>query len=175
MKQSLFILGFVLLLTFTGATPSIAVERGSVRAGAATVDISPATLPALMNGGFLQRSANRVVDPLHARALVLSDGRETIALVTVDSCMFPIELCDEIKRRASKQTGIPGNRILISATHTHSAPAAMMCLGCGADEAYVKFVPARVAQAIAEAHENLQLAKLGLKALSQIACQCDRS
>ena len=37
----------------------------------------------------------------------------------------------------------------------------MMCLGCGADEAYVKFVPARVARAIAEAHKNLQPAKLG--------------
>ena len=125
------------------------------------MDISPQTLPALMNGGFLQSSAKRVADPLFARSLVVSDGKETIAIVIVDSCMFPTTLCDEIKRLATKETGIATNRILISATHSHSAPAAMMCLGCAADEAYVKFVPTRVAQAIADAHENLQPAKLG--------------
>ena len=84
----------------------------------------------------------------------------------LDSCMFPRTLCDEIKRLATKQTRIPSNRILISATHTHSAPAAMaMCLGCGRDDAYVKFVLVRVAQAIANAHKNLQPAKLGWAAV----------
>ena len=130
------------------------------------MDISPVTFPALRNGGFLQASSKRVDDPLYARSLVISDGKETIAIVIVDSCMFPRTLCDEIKRLATKQTRIPSNRILISATHTHSAPAAMaMCLGCGRDDAYVKFVLVRVAQAIANAHKNLQPAKLGWAAV----------
>jgi putative membrane-bound dehydrogenase-like protein len=161
MKHLLSIVVIVVLLNFTGASASRAGDEVLLRAGAAAVDISPQTLPALQNGGFLERLTNRVVDPLYARALVLSDGKETIAIVIVDSCMFPTTLCDEIKRLATKETGIPANRILISATHAHSAPAAMMCLGCAADEAYVKFVPARVAQAIADAHEHLQPAKLG--------------
>jgi hypothetical protein len=151
------------LITSTSTCPAEgqAAEVHSLRAGAAAVDISPVTLPALRNGSFLQASASRVDDPLHARALVISDGNETLAIVIVDSCMFPWTLCDEIKQLATKQTGIPTDRILISATHTHSAPAAMMCLGCGRDDAYAKYVPARVAQAIAEAHQNLQPAKLG--------------
>ncbi|MEO1983441.1 MAG: hypothetical protein ABGZ24_23260, partial [Fuerstiella sp.] len=162
MKHSLLFPGIVLLLVFTSVSRVLAVEGPSLRAGAATVDISPRTLPALHNGGFLQRSANQVLDPLHARSLVISDGKETIAIVIVDSCMFPTTLCDELKRLASQKTGIPTDRILISATHTHMAPAAMMMgLGCAADEAYVKFVPARVAQSIVDAHENLQPAKLG--------------
>ena len=141
---------------------AIAVEEHTLQAGAAAVEISPEKLPALWNGGFLQKSSNRVLDPLHARALVLSDNQETIAIVIVDSCMFPTTLCDEIKRIAMEKSGIPTDRILISATHTHSAPSAMtMCLGCDQDEAYVNFVPERVAQAIATAHENLQPAKLG--------------
>jgi len=69
-----------------------------------------------MNGAFLQRSEKRVADPLYARSLVVSDGKETIAIVIVDSCMFPRTLCDEIKQIATEQTGIPGDRILISAT-----------------------------------------------------------
>ena len=123
MKHLLFLVAIVLLLNFTGARVSRAGNEVLLRAGAAAVDISPQALPALQNGDFLPRVTNRVVDPLHARALLLTDGKETIALVIVDSCMFPTTLCDEIKRLATKETGIPVHRILISATHTHSAPA----------------------------------------------------
>ncbi len=162
MKCSFPFLGIVSLLVLASGMHALAAYGSSLRAGAAAVDISPQTLPAIMNGGFLERRANRVVDPLHARALVLSDGKETIAIVIVDSCMFPTTICDEIKRIATQQTGIPTDRILISATHTHAAPSVMeMCLGTGADPAYVKYVPARVAQSIADAYENLQPAKLG--------------
>ncbi len=161
MKPPHSILMIFLLLSVTPVVRLQAGEVHSLRAGAAAVDISPVTLPALRNGSFLQANSNRVDDPLYARSLVISDGKETIAIVIVDSCMFPRTLCDEIKRLATKQTGIPTNRILISATHTHSAPSAMMCLGCGRDDAYAMFVPARVAQAIADAHNNLQPAKLG--------------
>ncbi|MDG2220514.1 MAG: hypothetical protein P8L85_03990, partial [Rubripirellula sp.] len=137
-------------------------SAATLRAGAAAVDISPLTLPALQNGGFLQGKSDRVLDPLHARALVLDDGTETIAIVIVDSCMFPTSLCDEIKRLASEATGIALDRILISATHTHSAPSAMTaCLGCPRDEPYVKYVPGRVAKSIVDAFTNLQPAKLG--------------
>ena len=123
MKHLLFLVAIVLLLNFTGARVSRAGNEVLLRAGAAAVDISPQALPALQNGDFLPRVTNRVVDPLHARALLLTDGKETIALVIVDSCMFPTTLCDEIKRLATKETGIPVHRILISATHAHSAPA----------------------------------------------------
>ncbi len=166
MIRSLFrkhsIWAVVPILFFAASSRSRADGVQGLQAGAAVASISPQTFPALHNGGFLQRSADRVIDPLHARALVLSDRTETIAIVIVDSCMFPTTLCDQIKELTTQQTGIPANRILISATHTHSAPSAMsMCLGCEVDEAYVKFVPAQVAQAIADAQQNLQPAKVG--------------
>lgn len=151
-----------MVLAFCSLTQTLAGQASELHAGAATADISPPSLPALQNGGFLQNSTDRILDPLAARALVLRDGKETIAIVIVDSCMLPTTICDEIKRLATEETGIPPNRILISATHTHSAPSAMdMCLGTSADEAYVQFLPAQVARSIAEAHEHLQPAKLG--------------
>lgn len=158
-----FVVGIVGMIFATPSTGLTEAPSGETfHAGVSAVDISPVNLPALRSGGFLQARCNRVDDPLHARCLVISDGKETVAIAIVDSCMFPTTLCDEIKRLASKETGIPTERILISATHTHCAPSAMMmCLGTGADEAYVKFVPARVARAIADAHKNLQPAKLG--------------
>ena len=152
----------VVLLILNSTEQVFAADRLPLRAGAAAVDISPQTLPAIMNGGFLQRSANRVIDPLSARALVLDDGKETIAIVIVDSCMIPTAVCDDIKRRAKARFGISPNRILISATHTHSAPSVMeMCLGTGADQAYLNFVPDQIVQSIADAHANLQPAKFG--------------
>ena len=76
----------------------------------------------IRNGGFLEATDNKVNDSLHARCLVLDDRQTRLAIVVVDSCMLPIDLCDEAKRLASEKTGIPLNCILISATHSHSAP-----------------------------------------------------
>ena len=75
--------------------------------------------------------------------------------------MMPRQLLDEAKALAKKATGIPTNRILISATHTHSAPSVMGCLGSSADEKYSKFLPVQIAKGIQLASKNLQPARIG--------------
>lgn len=137
------------------------VQSAPFRAGAAVVDVSPREFPVLVNGGFLQAKASSVRDPLEARALVLDDGSTRIALVVVDSCMIPRELLDQAKERANKQTGIPTARMLVSATHTHTAPAAMGALGCPADARYAPGLPEKIAEAIARASANLREASIG--------------
>ncbi len=131
------------------------------RAGAAAVDITPTNLPVLVNGGFLSRSVDKVHTPLHARALVLDDGRTRVALVVVDTCIMGRPLIDEAKALAAKATGIPADRILVSATHTHTAPSVFACLGTEADEAYVPFLRARIADAVAAAQAALEPAQVG--------------
>src|SRR5678815_4003255 len=106
------------------------------RAGAYAIDISPLALPVIINGGMTERTADKIIDRLHARCLVLDDGTNQAALVVVDSCMVPRELLDEAKAAASRATGIPTSHMLISATHTHSAPSVHGCLGSDKDEAY---------------------------------------
>ena len=93
------IVGMVASTSSMSSTKSTFGE--TFRAGVSAVDISPTSLPALRSGGFLQASCDRVVDPLYARCLAISDGTETIVIVIVDSCMFPATLCDEIKRLAT--------------------------------------------------------------------------
>jgi putative membrane-bound dehydrogenase-like protein len=133
-----------------------------LNAGAATTNISPLKLPAIRNGGFLQAMADRVDDPLHARALVLKSGPETVALCVVDSCMLPTDVCDAIKALVTQQIALPADRILISSTHTHSAPGTMeMCLGTRKDEAYTAQMIPQVAAAIVKAHAALAPAKAG--------------
>ena len=131
------------------------------RAGAAAVDVSPTVFPARVNGGFLEAQAKSVLDPLNARCLVLDDGTTRLAIVVVDSCMVPREVLDQAKVIASKRTGILADRMLISATHTHSAPAAMGALGCRADTAYVASLPEKIAECVALAAADLRPARIG--------------
>ena len=131
------------------------------RAGAAVVDVTPLQFPVFVNGGMVSRSATKVVTRLNARALVLDDGRERLGIVVVDSCMMPRPLLDEAKQFAAQRTKIKPDRILISATHTHTAPASMGCLGTDADPTYVPYLRARLADALAEAEANLEPARVG--------------
>jgi neutral ceramidase len=131
------------------------------RAGAFAIDVTPREFPVLINGGVSERTADRVVDPLHARCLVLDDGATQVALAVVDSCMIPRALLDEAKEAARAATGIPTEQMLISATHTHSAPAACGCLGTDRDERYARYLPGRIAEGIRRAHQNLAPARIG--------------
>ncbi len=131
------------------------------RAGAAAIDVSPPKLPAIINGSFLEQQAAKVHDTLNARALVLDDGTSRLAIVVVDSCMLPRDLIDKAKLLAQDRTQIPVEHILVSATHTHSAPSAMGALGTRPDADYVAFLPGRIADSIALANENLTPAQIG--------------
>ena len=131
------------------------------RAGAAVIDVTPRKLPVLVNGGMTSRSLEKVKTPVTARAIVCSDGESTLAIVIVDSCMMGRQLLDDIKALAAIRTGIPANRILIAATHAHSAPASMGCLGTDADPDYVPFLRDQLVEVIAMAKERLEPARVG--------------
>ncbi len=135
--------------------------EAQLRAGAAIVDVTPAAFPVLVNGSMTSRSADKVKTPVHARALVLDDGRERLAIVVVDSCMMPRPLLDEAKQLAAQKTKIAADRMLISATHTHTAPASMGCLGTDADPAYVPYLRDKLVEAMIAAEANLEPAQCG--------------
>ncbi|MDC0934804.1 neutral/alkaline non-lysosomal ceramidase N-terminal domain-containing protein [Pirellulales bacterium] len=131
------------------------------RAGVAAVDVSPLTFPVIINGAFTQRTATRIVDPVMSRALVLDDGKTRLAIVVVDNLMIPRVLLDDVKRVAAARTGIPVERMLISATHTHSAPSAMHCLGSRPDLNYLPVLSRRIVESIVQAAENSVPAEIG--------------
>ena len=67
------------------------------KAGVFAVNINPTKMPVIVNGGFREKTTDSILDPLHARCLVLDDGAERIAIVVVDSCMVPRDLLDQAK------------------------------------------------------------------------------
>jgi hypothetical protein len=141
----------------------LASPHGSsaLEVGAALVDITPKKLPVLVNGGMLSRYFDQIKTAVHARAVVLRQDQTQVALVVVDSCMMGRDLLDEAKRMAAEKTGIPADHQLISATHTHTAPSAMACLGTEADPEYVPFLREKLVEVIAAAQRKLQPAKMG--------------
>jgi hypothetical protein len=144
---------------------SFLLFAAEIQAGAASVSVAPAKLPVIVNCFFTERLTSKLSSPLEAKALVLSSGTERIALALVDSCMMPRELLDEAKREASRRTGIRQDRMLISATHTHFAPAAMGCLGSDAEPGYAEFLAGKIAEAIAAADAKREPAEVGAAAV----------
>ncbi len=136
--------------------------RADLRAGAALTDVTPEIFPVLINGGMRSRSADGANTRIHARCICLHDGETELAIVVVDSCMMPRPLLDEAKALAHQRTGIRPDHILIAATHAHSVPACMGCLGTDADPNYVPFLTNKLAEAVAAAQANLEPAKIGV-------------
>ena len=137
------------------------VDGAELQAGAAMVDITPRQFPVLVNGGITSRSADKAVAPLYARSIVLDNGTERIAIVVVDSCMIGRVILDDAKQLAAQRTKIRPDRMLISATHTHTAPSSMGCLGTELDENYVVYLRDRLAEAIAQAESHLEPVEVG--------------
>lgn len=135
--------------------------QAELRVGAAKVDVSPDQWPVLVNGGMTSRSADKIKTRVNARAIVLDDGGERLAIVVVDSCMMPRTLLDEAKQLASTRTGLRPERILISATHSHTAPSSFGCLGTDADANYVPLLRQRLVEALVAAEKNLTPARVG--------------
>ncbi len=127
MRSASFLLnlicGPVLILA---ATVSAATWPGTSHAevlqvGVAEQDITPPTgFP--MAGYYHERLAEGTLNPLKAKAIVFREGDTAAALVVCDLIGIGSDLSREIRKLAAAQTDIPESNIVISATHSHTAP-----------------------------------------------------
>jgi len=155
MKLSLFVFAS-LALPF-----ALTCHAGSLEGGTAAVDITPEQWPHTLVGSFYPKATESAHDPLHVRAVVLSDGEDTIALAVVDNCLIKREVLDEAKDRAAERTGIPTAHMMVSSTHTHSAPTAHGSDTEPLKQAYREQVTEGIAEAIAQAHARLGPVEVG--------------
>lgn len=149
-----------LLFTFIFFTLQLQAE---FRAGAAKIDITPKVWPVQLIGSFSERLADKAHDPLHARAIVCDDGKTRLAIVIVDNCLIGRNYIDQAKSLAAKRTKIRSDRMLVAATHTHTAPPGKdrrTNRDDAAHRAYFKQLVNGIAEAIISAEKNLEIAEM---------------
>ena len=145
----------------------------TLKAGAAQTNITP-PLGTHLAGSLKARYATEVHDELHAKALVLDDGTTQLAFVICDVICVPRETCDAAKALIVERAGIPGDRVLIAGTHTHSAPAMKPGFETVPDPGYLDFFSTRVADAVQLAAGRAQPARLGCGVGKEPRCVFNR-
>jgi len=141
-------------------------EVGEVmQAGAAKRSIVPPH-PTKM-GGYFDRTDTftSVHTPVHVRALVCSNGEETVVLLASDLIGVSAELTQATRARIEEELGIPGGNVLLSATHNHSGPSGFTGMSpagsADEDDALSEFLVAEFTAAVAEAQAQMRPAHLG--------------
>jgi neutral ceramidase len=143
------------MMTEHPATPTVT----RLRLGAAKAVITPPVGSEL--SGFVARTAPMagVHDELYARALVFAGegAAENAALVTLDVIDLNAATVAAIRERATALTGIPGERISVTCTHTHGGPATLAGRWLGqASDTYLGVLAQTAADAIARAAARLE-------------------
>lgn len=139
------------------------------QAGAARVVITP-PIGVPLSGYFVAEgrteTAREVHDDLYARALVLSDGETTVAVVTTDLIGLGDEELAMVRREVQQKAGIAPEHLILACTHTHSGPIVhpfppVEIVPGQADEDYFRLLPRLIGSAVAMAARRMRPARIG--------------
>lgn len=160
-------LHYVIALLLISAFPCLAARPGQLSVGAARVDITPAANAALHMSGYEGRKQGfqGIHDHIYVRAIVLSNGATSAALLAWDLIGMPTPVWQELSTRITKELGIPADNLMLTGEHVHSAPSVYTMYGPASRTPQVAAYTAKVEndamEALREAKRNLQPAQFG--------------
>jgi len=139
---------------------------GEFKAGTAAVVITPKD-GTPMAGYYSMRAADGVLDDLHAKAIVVEQDGAKAAFVALDLITVTRPIVVAARKLIAEQTGIAPERVMISATHSHTGPVLaregmLDDLMGGKTPAAQEFgggLPALIAHCVAEANAKLAPAR----------------
>lgn len=114
------------------------------------------------------RIATSVRDDLFCRAVVLESEGKRASIIVNDLTFVRKELVEATRRIVEIKTGIPRNYVLVSATHTHSAPqvgdgfSAKSPFEPEIDWDYIAILPKMMAGTVLAATKNMNEAKINV-------------
>ncbi|MGH7143891.1 MAG: neutral/alkaline non-lysosomal ceramidase N-terminal domain-containing protein [Planctomycetota bacterium] len=125
--------------------------------GFARVDITPRVGVELQGyGPFLNRHSDGVRDPLFARAMALEANGTRAVVVSCDLIGVSAAITAAVRANVTAATGLPGECLLLHATHTHSGPSLPIYTGWGTpDPPYLELLHRWLARAAIEALARL--------------------
>jgi neutral ceramidase len=149
---------------------SCPVGRAALRGGSAKISITPPLGITLI--GSQGKPSDAVMDDLYARAMVLSDGQNTIAIVSADLLYTPLEeITDPVRTIVREKLGIPRQNIMVCATHTHSGPEVFsrsklppksQVPVSDLAQAYRQVLVRKMADCVVSAHQGLMDVRIGM-------------
>ena len=145
---------------WTNRADEVLPERAPLWAGAAKTQITP-EIGGLLQSGMTITSTG-VLDDLYSTAVVLDDGATKVALVGNDLIYMEAPLAAEIRARIAARTGIPGDHVLLNASHTHSGPNICVISPYAIDMEYREWLIQRIADTVARAAAALEPASLAI-------------
>ncbi len=105
---------------------ALSSSYAAVEAGFAERDITPA-IGQERPGGYGKAFHRKLLDPCKVRVAVFSDGARTVALVGVDALMISRRVVQAARAEITRLTQIPGDAVMIAASHSHtSGPVGMV-------------------------------------------------
>ena len=133
-----------------------------LRAGAASVRITPPVGVDLAGYALREGPSEGVHDDLWCRALVLEASGERLALLGLDLLGVDFDLDAAIRKAGAAAAGVAPDHVVVNCSHTHAGPAVVVrFMGLGrANVAYVRALPGLVGEAVAEAAGRLAPAVL---------------
>lgn len=159
-------------VTLGWAAPSSARAQSDAAGGPASnltaaaekVDITPPIGVPLAGFGDRTGPSTGIKDALHAGVLVVDDGTRRAAIVTLDLIGIGEAETRRIRERIEELTGIPGDHILVNASHTHGSPRPEAATDYG------RLLAAKVAGAAGAAAAQLRPATVGYADEEITAC-----
>ncbi len=137
------------------------IAHAQLEAGAAIVDITPQEWPVVTRGSFTPKPKDSAHDPLHARALAFRSDTGRAVICVADVIFIKEPASSRVRQAAADATGWPIENILLAGTHTHSAPAPYEGSDAPAELAFQKHFQEGVVEAITQAINNLEPARVG--------------
>lgn len=136
-------------------------QAGALRAGAASVDITPAPDASLLMGGYGARTLGHtgIHDNIFVRAIVLDDGVTQVALVAWELLYVPDPVWADVSQQVA-ELGIRPENLLLAAVHNHGA--AILGAKPANTAEYTKKVEAAAVEAVRRAKARLQPARFGI-------------
>jgi hypothetical protein len=93
------------------------------KAGVAAVDITPTESIWMAGYGARTKPSEGVLQRLRAKAIALEDEAGNVSvIVTSDLLGFTADMSQEVAERVRKAHGLPRERLILNASHTHSGP-----------------------------------------------------
>ena len=132
-----------------------------LKAGFARVDAT-SSLGAFMDGYFVPRYVEGVLDALQLDCLALACGQDKVLLMSIDTCEIETGYSDRVRQHVSQVTGVPVEAIFFHATHTHTGASLYNRVPpCDMDLQYQEYIYHRAADVAVMALEDLKPARMG--------------